>query len=61
MAREIKNANVPIVEYQVSHGWDIDVKKWFIEIQIPKFGEGSILKWFNLKDDYKKQLNKFLQ
>lgn len=60
MAREIKSGSVPIVEYQVSYGWDIDVKKWFIEIQIPKFGEGNILQWFNSKDDYNKELNKFL-
>jgi hypothetical protein len=60
VAREIKSGNVPIVEYQVSYGWDIDVKKWFIEIQMPELGEGSILKWYNYKEDYNKELNKFL-
>ena len=60
MPRNIKNGNVPILEYQLSYGWDIDVEKWFIEIQMPKFGEDNILQWFNSKKDYNKELNKFL-
>lgn len=60
MARKFRNGQKPIENYEVYHGYDIDVNTWFIEVQIPELGEGSILKWFQTEKAYNKGLKKLL-
>tara|TARA_R100000406_G_C3007650_1_gene96566 strand:+ start:150 stop:335 length:186 start_codon:yes stop_codon:yes gene_type:complete len=60
MSRSKQNGVKPIHNYNIYCGFDIDVEKWFIEIQMPKFGQGNILQWFNSKEDYDEELKKFL-
>ena len=58
MPRNRTIGNIPISKYEVYHGYDQDVKIWFIEVQIPELGSGYILKWYKTKEEYEKGLKK---
>ena len=58
MPRNKNIGNIPISKYEVYHGYDQDVKIWFIEVQIPELGSGYILKWYKTKEEYEKGLKK---
>lgn len=60
MPRDKLNSKCPIKEYLIYHGWDQDIKKWFIEIQIPKSGKGQILEWFDSESLYKNKLKDYI-
>jgi hypothetical protein len=60
MPRKEKSGQKPIKNFLVYHGYDIDTKNWFVEIQIPDLGIGSIIKWFYSKSDYERGLRKVL-
>ena len=51
MPRNRNIGNIPISKYEVYHGYDQDVKIWFIEVQIPELGSGYILKWYKTKEE----------
>lgn len=58
MSRFFKSINDSKIEYEVYYGWDADVKKWFIDLQLPKYGKGNIVKWFDSEENFNKSLNK---
>lgn len=60
MARKKSLGQKPIKNYEVYHGWDTDLEKWFIEIEIIEYGKGSIVKWFDTKEEYETGLKTFL-
>lgn len=60
MTRKLRFGQKPISEYEVYHGYDVDVKTWFVEIQIPKLGSGNITKWYQTQSEYEKALKKVL-
>tara|TARA_R100000734_G_C3243326_1_gene47257 strand:- start:7 stop:201 length:195 start_codon:yes stop_codon:yes gene_type:complete len=60
MTRNFIIGQKPILHYQVYYGYDIDVKKWFIEIQIPSQGSGFITQWYDSEKLYKKSLQKLI-
>tara|TARA_B100000676_G_C18014019_1_gene808457 strand:+ start:509 stop:706 length:198 start_codon:yes stop_codon:yes gene_type:complete len=60
MPRQRRVGEKPIEKYEVYHGYDQDVHTWFIEVQIPEIGTGSILKWFKSEEEYEKGLKKVL-
>ena len=60
MPRKKRIGQKPIANFTVYHGYDIDLKNWFVEIQIPELGVGSIVKWFYSESDYEKGLKKVL-
>ena len=60
MPRIEETGTKSIQEYAIYHGWDQDVHKWFVEVQIPKLGCGYILEWFSSKSEYHKRLSEVL-
>ena len=56
MPRERLKGQRPIQNFDIYHGWDQDVKTWFVEIQIPQFGTGNIIEWFNTEESYERRL-----
>ena len=60
MPRQRLKGQRPIESFDIYHGWDQDVHKWFVEVQIPKLGCGYILEWFSSKSEYHKRLSEVL-
>ncbi len=60
MAIFFKNANKGSIQLDICYGWDIDVKKWFIDVKMKGFSGGNLVQWFNSEEKYKKTLEKFL-
>ena len=58
MSRTFKLGQKPIKDFEVYHGYDKDCKRWFVEIQIPTHGVGTITEWYNAEKDYKESLEK---
>ncbi len=52
MTRYFYQGTKPIQEFEIYHGYDEDVKKWFIEVQICCLGTGSIVQWYNNEKEY---------
>ena len=42
-----------------AHGWDQDVKKWFIELNICCHGTGNVVQWYNNEKEYLLCLRKY--
>ena len=42
----------PIQNFEVYHGYDHDVEKWFIEVEICCLGKGSIVQWYDNEKEY---------
>ena len=60
MPRDKLSTTRSINDYIIYHGWDEDVRRWFIEIQIPKSGKGQILEWFDSESLYKNKLKDYI-
>ena len=60
MPRNRNIGQIPIKKYEVYHGYDQDVKVWFVEIQIPELGTGNVLKWYKTEEEYEDALRKVL-
>tara|TARA_R100000773_G_C4192473_1_gene97866 strand:+ start:69 stop:263 length:195 start_codon:yes stop_codon:yes gene_type:complete len=60
MSRDKIVGQKPIEEYYVFHGYDVDVKKWFIEIEIPSLGSGYITRWYDSEKLYEELLQKLI-
>ena len=52
MPRYFYQGTNPIQNFEVYHGWDQDVEKWFIEVEICCLGKGSIVQWYNNEKEY---------
>ena len=52
MPRHLYQGTKPIEKYEVYHGWDQDVKKWFVEVEICCLGKGSIVQWYDNEKEY---------
>ena len=52
MTRFFYQGTKPINKFEVYHGYDIDCKKWFIEVEICCLGKGSIVQWYNNEKEY---------
>tara|TARA_B100000131_G_C17669174_1_gene431585 strand:- start:269 stop:454 length:186 start_codon:yes stop_codon:yes gene_type:complete len=52
MPRYFYQGTKPIQNFEVYHGWDQDVEKWFIEVEICCLGKGSIVQWYNNEKEY---------
>ena len=52
MPRHFYQGTKPITKYEVYHGWDQDVKKWFIDIEICCHSKGSIVQWYDNEKEY---------
>ena len=60
MPRKKRKGQKPITNYYVSYGYDIDVKKWFIDIELFNFSQSNNIKWFDAKKDYLKYIKYYL-
>ena len=60
MSRTFRLGQKPITDFEVYYGYDKDCKRWFVEIQIPTHGEGTITQWYDTEKDYHKSLKKLL-
>ncbi len=58
MSKFFKNTKKGNLELDVFHGWDIDLKHWFIDIKMTGFKSGNLVEWYSSKDSYKKTLEK---
>ncbi len=58
MSKFFKNTEKSNVKLDIFHGWDINVKHWFIDIKMSGFSSGNLIEWYNSKDNYKKSLEK---
>lgn len=56
MAIFFKNANKGSIQLDICYGWDIDVKKWFIDVKMSGFTGGNLVQWFKSEKNYKKAL-----
>ena len=52
MTRYFYQGTKPIEEFEVYHGYDRDVKKWFIELNICCHGTGNVVQWYNNEKEY---------
>ena len=52
MTRFFYQGTKPIQNFEVYHGYDQDVEKWFIEVEIRCLGKGSIVQWYNNEKEY---------
>lgn len=60
MPRKKRKGQKAIINYYVSYGYDIDVKKWFIDIELFNFSQSNNIKWFDTKKDYLKYIKYYL-
>ena len=60
MARSFTNVNKGSIELDVFHGWDIDVKEWFIDVKMRGFSGGNLVQWFDSEKKYKQTLENIL-
>ena len=60
MPRQKTKGQKPILNYFVNFGYDKDVKKWFIDIELFSFPHTQNVLWFDLQKEYKKKLEEFL-
>ncbi len=61
MSRKKQQGEIPINNYNVYFGFDIDVKKWFIEVTLKSFQVSSNIRWFDKEQDYIKFKKIFLK
>ena len=54
MPRQKAKGQKPILNYFVNFGYDKDVKKWFIDIELFSFPHTQNVLWFDLQKEYKK-------
>ena len=59
MPRYFYQGTKPIEEFEVYHGYDTDVKKWFIELNICCHGKGNVVQWYNNEKEYLLCLRKY--
>tara|TARA_R110001592_G_scaffold204654_3_gene454903 strand:- start:937 stop:1122 length:186 start_codon:yes stop_codon:yes gene_type:complete len=52
MTRYFYQATKPLEKYEIYHGYDADVKKWFIELNICCHGTGNVVQWYNDEKEY---------
>ena len=52
MPRYFYEGTKPITKYEIYHGYDQDVKKWFIELNICCHGTGNVVQWYNNEKEY---------
>ncbi len=60
MPRKLRLGQKPITDFEVYHGFDSDCGKWFVEIQIPIYGVGTITQWYDSEKLYEDALKQLL-
>ena len=60
MPRRKKKGQQPIIKYYICFGYDIDVEKWFIDIELLDFPQSENIRWFETKKEYEKSLQNYL-
>ena len=60
MPRQKKKELQPIIKYYICFGYDIDVEKWFIDIELLDFPQSENIRWFETKKEFEKSLQNYL-
>jgi len=60
MPRRKKKGQQPIIKYYICFGYDIDVEKWFIDIELLDFPQSENIRWFETKKEFEKSLQNYL-
>ena len=60
MPRRKKKGQQPIIKYYICFGYDIDVEKWFIDIELSDFPQSENIRWFETKKEFEKSLQNYL-
>ncbi len=61
MSRNKQKGDKPIHNYNLYFGFDTDVKKWFIELELLQFKKSSNIKWFDNEKEWIDFKKKFLK
>ena len=59
MPRHFYQGTKQIKQFEVYHGYDQDVKKWFIELNICCHGKGNVVQWYDNEEEYLLCLRKY--
>ncbi len=46
------------IQFEIYHGWDKNIQKWFIELQLPNHKKCNIIEWFDTEDKFIETLEK---
>jgi len=60
MPRKKRKGQKAIANYYISYGYDIDVKKWFIDIELINFFQSNNIQWFDTKKDFLNNIKNYL-